>query len=201
MAEVRRANLTTDVISAVGKPRHDMSRRMPEHAAALVAEGHLKPKDFVLAGSRTNPARIRVGCTDLATLPTLPPEEQRAAVVAAAEALPDDVVAHRLGDFVFTYHGIRSASSQLTEPGKSHYSLWKAVASPDPDFNKKLPRPFHQLSEILGTRYPGLDEQNDLRVSVGLAPIPDPETVCHGEPVAAPANARHAAHVSLDGAR
>ena len=65
---VRRANLTSNVASAVGNPRHDMSRGMPEHAAALVAEGHLKPKHFVLAGSRTNPAHvecIRGGAIDL----------------------------------------------------------------------------------------------------------------------------------------
>ena len=163
--------------------------RWPTHAAMLVAEGYLEPDDFVLEGSLTDPSQIRVGHTDLATLPTLPLDERRAAAQAAADALPDDVVAHRLGDFVFMHQRCRAGGEEL--PARQRQvalsRLRSVVASPDPDFNPRgTPRHYWDLWERLRGWGPHVLEQNKRRGELGLAPIPQPRTVKHGKPATAP---------------
>jgi hypothetical protein len=179
------------------------TRRPPAHAATLVADGFLKPQDFLLPGSRTDPSRIPVGHTDLATFATLAPHEQRAAVRAAADALPDDVVAHRLGDFVFVYHGLTSTTDKLTamRDGYYWYKYWRVIASPDPDFNETDPPGYHHYMAKLDGWGPSLREQNGRRSMIRLAPLPDPKTVRHGEPVTAPPDSRQAEFVALDNVR
>ena len=101
----------------------------------------------------------------------------------AADTLPDGVIAHRLGDFVFTYHGIGTGATDNT--------LWLVIYWPDPDFN-----PPPQVSEMImvgqldGTTLPiamgsfpgALRRQNVARQAIGLGPLPDPATVTHANP-------------------
>jgi hypothetical protein len=104
-------------------------------------------------------------------------------------ALPAGVVAHRLGDYVFTYHGI--------DPKTDDAGLWLVIASPDPGANGMLLQGEvfayqAQLADgsvltINAVDWPGaLAGQNALRAQAGLAPIPDPQTVTHSAPAVGP---------------
>jgi hypothetical protein len=106
---------------------------------------------------------------------------------AAAASLPADVVAHRLGDFVFTYHGV--------DPGATDPALWIVVMSPDPAWNESR---FIEGSLFAGTgggavHVIGEGEfdaqlvcQNELRRVRGLPPLPPPWEVTHARPANAP---------------
>lgn len=203
------------VVNALQRYGREGTPRPPEHASALVASGVLKPKDFVAVGSQTVPARIAVAHTDLATLATLPAEQRWAAVRAAADALPEGVVAHRLGDLVFVYHGIRPALASCGPdcPEPASTKLWWVVVSPDPQFNgfphrldfiwlgaKDVETIYYQDVTGLvhaGTQ-PSLYKQNRLRRSIGLAELPDPAKVLHGHPAAAPSERRQGEFVRQD---
>ena len=109
-------------------------------------------------------------------------QEQTRLVNTAIDRLPKTLVAHRLGDFVFTYHGMYF---RRADP-----NLWIVIASPDPQAS-----PDHAATEITaglldGTTVtfsanylpPKLAEQNILRALNNLAPLPDPATVTHDQP-------------------
>ncbi|MHC4081197.1 MAG: hypothetical protein ACYS15_13335 [Planctomycetota bacterium] len=166
----------------------------PAHAAVLVAEGYIDAEDLIMPGSRTDPVRIRIGDVDLATLASLPPIERHRAVAAAAEALPDGAVAHRLGDFVFVYQGTRTVF-------QSYYglrdNLWLVVGSLDPEANGppesqddvwlmfSLRRMYKPPEGWDATRVEyrefsrRLQSQNSSRAAGKLPPLPDLATVTH----------------------
>ncbi len=92
------------------------------------------------------------------------------------------LVFHRLGDFVFTYHGTSGAWDR---------QLWSVVMLADPDVNGP---PKGTDLVVIGTANMGvtqttaaelpalLKEQNAYRATLGLEPLPDPATVTHGRP-------------------
>lgn len=184
------------VTAALMRYGREATGRAPEHAAALVAAGVLKPEDFVAVGSKTRPEEITVGHTTLAALPGLPASERWAAVREAADALPDDVVAHRLGDLVFVYHGVRPALAACSEACDLPVSkIWRVVVLPDPDFNglpDRLDFIWLGAGDVEAIYYHDLhmkdhlEMQNFYRGKLGLAPLPDPATVRSGEPATAP---------------
>ena len=111
-------------------------------------------------------------------------EEKQSASLSIVESQPEDLIAHRLGDYVFTYHGIDLSNA---DPG-----LWVVILSFDPD---------SQLSGAGQSTFtvgladgstmdltPGtflsvdLPQQNALRALSGLPPLPDPSSVTHGRP-------------------
>jgi hypothetical protein len=105
-------------------------------------------------------------------------------------AMPPSVIAHRFGDFVFTYHG---AALNSMDP-----KLWVAVMLPDPAVNG-APAPgdtvllggadYRVTSTTFGQLPSLLQQQNQHRATLGLPPLPDLTTVTHGNPaVAAPAS-------------
>jgi len=158
------------------------SGAFPAHAAGLLDTGVL-PSEFVSGSSVTTTADVPVGSKTLEDAKSLSANQLAALGDEAAGALPQNVVAHRLGDFVFTYHGVDS-----TNP-----SLWTVILWPDPDVN---PRPFQVFVGLSGggtrTYYPGanfttaLQGQNQFRAAAGLAPIPDPSTITHSSPATGP---------------
>ena len=99
-------------------------------------------------------------------------------------------VAHRVGDFVFTYHGIDLNNA---DPG-----LWVIVVHPDPTIARArqlagpgVGRPTRMhVGRADGTMksFPIQDmtielaAQNQLRAAAGLGPLPPPETVTHESP-------------------
>jgi hypothetical protein len=116
---------------------------------------------------------------ELTSFQVLSSDQQAAAAKQLAAAMPKDVVAHRFGDVVFTYHGI--------DPAKGDPGLWVAVESPlgaatSPTIGvvnldgttRRIPR------AAFGAQ---LRRQNELRAP--LPPLPDPATVIPGVPATA----------------
>jgi hypothetical protein len=171
------------VLTAVSRYAEDHEAHGPDHAIELVSGDYLRTTDFISSRSSSYPSTVPVAATNLAQFDSLPPSAQDEAVRAAINALPEGTVAHRLGDFVFTHHGI-----DLSDPDPR---LWIVVMTPDPDVNASssfggkialgladgtvLSIPSGRLSVWLKT-------QNDRRAEHGLAPLPDPKTVTHGKP-------------------
>ncbi len=132
-------------------------------ASVLNQRSSLGPVDLRAAGSKT----------------TLDPELMDDGVLdPPISGTP--IVAHRVGDYVFTYHGIDLATALPR--------LWLVVQSHDPRSNKScwplgtvhvgqadgLVRSFPV--EALSSK---LNQQNELRIQLGLPPLPDPCTVWH----------------------
>ncbi|MCH8165819.1 MAG: hypothetical protein IH889_09440 [Planctomycetes bacterium] len=167
--------------------RHD--GQGPGHALQLVTSAGLSETDFVTAGSATGIDDVPAGDADLVAFMLLSPGDQAEVADAAAEALPRGTIAHRLGDFVFTYHGLDLTAA---DPG-----LWVVVHSPDPDVNSvQPPWVVFGVGRADGTVITmgliqmvlSLQQQNAIRAASGLPPLPDPATVTHDAPAVAEAD-------------
>ena len=146
----------------------------------------LHTSDFVSPFSSTTESGVPLDGTTLKKFDSMSPTRQRKTVQAAESALPDGAIAHRLGDFVFTYHGM-----VLNECDPN---LWIVIMSPDPD-SAVFPAssPFQQTIVVghadgsvefipVGLFAVRLSGQNRLRAKENLPPLPDPKTVTHGKP-------------------
>ena len=107
---------------------------------------------------------------------------QTATAARAAADLPANVTAHRLGDYVFTYHGVDLSGDP---------ALWIVVISPDPDLNPggqdvicaSRDGSVQRVTKEMMPRM--LSQQNTIRAQAGLAPLADPSTVTHDQPAVA----------------
>lgn len=99
--------------------------RYPVHALELVEKNYLLLTDFAIEGSLQ--AAV-VGGRSLADGITLSPEELKTWTQTAAAGMPEKVLAHRVGDFVFTYHGLIADPSRATVP--SQPSRWICMYMP-----------------------------------------------------------------------
>jgi len=152
------------------------------HSAELVASGELTESELIAPDSQSSAGTVRIGSTTLDVFLSLDPDQQVATAESASASLPAGVVAHRLGDVVFTYHGVNEKSTL-------QQGIWMFIVWPDPDAN---PGPPQNLTVGLpdGTTrsYPAvtmaslLQSQNALRRAVGLPVLPDPSTVTHDAP-------------------
>ncbi|MFQ5422565.1 MAG: YIP1 family protein [Phycisphaerae bacterium] len=160
----------------------------PRHAVELIADDELVSADYVALDTGTFEGGVPVGDTHLGRLPLLSDDALKKEIQTAVDALPDNTIAHRLGDFVFTYHGI--------DPTKVPPGLWLVIYSQDPDLNTVWePAQFVVVGQgagatftILGTAAikTQLATQNRLRAQYNLPPLPDPSTVTHAQPARAP---------------
>jgi hypothetical protein len=161
----------------------------PAHGLALVGPG-AGVSNFVSSTTSTKESNIPIAGTTLDRIDFLPSGQQAQAVQAAAAALPEGVLAHRLGDFVFTYHGIPAAAP---DP-----ALWIVVHSPDPDFNPPggaaglitVGLANGTVTSLAGPMSAALARQNALRAQYNLAPLPDPATVTHARAALASGDSR-----------
>ena len=142
---------------------------------------------FCQPGTKTTPADIPVGDMTLKDFLAAASSAQFKAAAEVLDGLPANLVAHRLGDFVFTYHG---AQLNTMDP-----QLWTVVMLPDPAVNgpPAAGDPVHigandyTVGEItFGELAEALKEQNAYRASIGLPPLPDLTTVTHDNPATAP---------------
>ena len=162
----------------------------PTHAIELLDHQRITADSYLVPGTSTFPDDVPMG-TRGNTLNDAwhTSTSQWAAIVQdAVAALPPNVVAHRVGDFVFTCHGIDLASPP--DP-----NLWVVVLSPDPDANAGTPwTGDHWVGTASGqvilvpsgTLAGNLQAENQLRATHGLPPIPDPDTITHASPATAP---------------
>ncbi len=159
----------------------------PEHAAQLIAAGKVGPDAFAVTESSTQTFNVPLGTSNLQSVGWSPVHVQEEIVREVVAAMPPNVVAHRLGDYVLCWHGI--------ELGHAEASLWLFIVSADPDFNDP--------TDLNGAVIVGLadgtierveidawDErltaQNTLRIANNLAPLPHPSRVRHANPYIAP---------------
>ena len=130
---------------AAGMNGNAADGRGPRHGAELLAEGLLTAADvFVGTGgvavppnaggpaasvsSTIPPADSTIAGVDVLLLAGMNSEDQAEALDQLAATLPIGTIAHRLGDVVFTYHGI-----DLSPEGTDDGELWLAVVVNDSD--------------------------------------------------------------------
>ncbi len=163
--------------------------RGPGHALQLVPDNRIGTGNFIATGWHTSQERVGVGETTLEQFELLDSDLQSEIAEAAADALPGNTVAHRMGDFVFTYHGIGFANADG--------ELWIVVMSPDPDVNpSQSPSGMVSVGKADGTvtnftvnqMAVQLQGQNAIRVASDLPPLPDLATVTHDAPAVADAD-------------
>lgn len=157
----------------------------PRHALEHARDDILTSSVFVLPNSQTNLQLVMMGGVALDGFDTLPDAEQDKVVETAITQLPAEVIAHRVGDFVFTYHGMDLPASA------SANTLWLVIGMPDPNQNGP-PLPQDQIPVgladgsvvlITGSNFAtALSTQNKLRGQFGLPPLPDPRHVTHDQP-------------------
>lgn len=164
--------------------------RYPNHAIELALLGDLGAGEFVLSSSDTYQEDVPVGPGSLMDFEFAGRSARQEAARAAEAALPDGVIAHRLGDFVFTFHGMRPASA---DPG-----LWIVIVSPDPSANATVPfdrwmvvgradGTIERFSvDVFGA---ARNRQNALRAQYSLPPLPSPRTITHESPAVGPSPA------------
>lgn len=150
----------------------------PNHLLEMIADGSLDADDVIHAYTATTLSDVPVGDITLDEFILLTSEEQAAMAQAAADALPDDVVAHRLGDLVYTHHGFTPSTD---------FNLWVLIISPDPVANPFDLSIDESIWVVLSSGSveqfdtmdfgDALDEQNALRADYDLAPLPDPADI------------------------
>ena len=130
----------------------------------------------------TGDTQVPLADTTLNSFIYLPSNRQQQAIDAAAGTVPEGTIAHRLGDFVFTYHGI--------DLDNADPALWIVILSPDPAqtrFGNTSPFVTVGLADGTTRQFSGdfrsrLAVQNELRAQCNLPPLPDPATVTHERP-------------------
>ncbi|MCG8403588.1 MAG: hypothetical protein MI923_00175 [Phycisphaerales bacterium] len=160
--------------------------KYPTHAIELVLNYHILADDLKSPRSATTLNKIPVAGTTLKRFSILSQPKQQRAALEMIDAVPEEITAHRLGDFVFVYHGVPPASMDPT--------LWIVICYPDPDVNKEPPSPsIVTIGKVDGTvvAIPNqrfrrqLIRQNAIRAEYGLPPLPHPRTVTHDKPAVA----------------
>lgn len=168
----------------------------PDHALRLLMNDSLLAFQLVDDNTMSFESDVSLGDLTLDQFEQFTQQEKQQAVETIVADMPDYVIAHRLGDFVFTYHGM-----DLNQAGAG---LWIVILSPDPDQNDAqdvdVIGPFGQTmpgqmevtlvdgsTQMLPTSLLGgmLEAQNQLRQAYGLPPLPDPATVTHDHPTVA----------------
>ncbi len=159
--------------------------RWPIHAIEMVPGDMVTAYDFVAGDSMTFESDVPLADTTLEIVGGMTPAARRRLIDAVVALQPPDVVAHRAGDFVFTFHGVAAE-----DPG----GLWLVIMSPDPATNTARSINGKLVVGLLDGSVEAIDadgfadrlaEQNDLRSGRDLPPIPDPATVTHAAPVTA----------------
>lgn len=153
----------------------------PGHALELVVGDRLAPGDFISPAWDGMTAETLVeGETSLADLVTLGDGSRRAIADRAAAALGADAVAHRVGDYVFAWHGVDPATAP---PG-----TWIVILAPTPDRSWTAPTigPAFIAGRLDGgvelvpneASAPGaITAQSELRAAAGLTPLGDPRLI------------------------
>lgn len=166
----------------------DPAHRGPPHALAITGSQSLvSPWAFVDSSTNTTLHDAPVAGVDLEQFANAAPAQQQLYAQQAGQSQPANVVAHRLGDFVFTYHGI-----DFNQPNPG---LWLLVFYPNPGVNP--PPPATDECVVYGAdgvivAFPFADlptelaNQNAQRRALGLPPLPDPATVTHQQPAVGP---------------
>lgn len=182
----RRTNLVTGALIAYAQANTGQG---PAHAFELITSGNLLPEDFVTVAHRTafEPGRVKSAVPSSHEFARMSSSEQRVATNAAIAALPSGAAAHRLGEFVFVYHGIDFKACD----GR----LWIVVWSPDPA-DISVQRSWDRVLIVYcDGRVEAVDaanfdtalvEQNEVRRANDLPPLSDPHSIAQSPNQAIP---------------
>lgn len=158
----------------------------PAHGLDLVVNGSISPYSIdTLEYTAGIPGFEVLPGIDASTVRFYSASQLSSLASNAAAALPPDVIAHRMGDFIFTYHGLPTQ-----RPRQSSDARWIAVWCLHPSrvgiSNSSQARRAHDLRVVVTndwseieydpTTFPAaLAAENQARAALGLAPLPDLE--------------------------
>lgn len=166
-----------DMVDAIVQYADKNGGQGPDHAIQLIADGHISPAAFVGATTPTKQDDVPIGDTTLDYFTALSLEREQQVIQDCIDALPQPTAAHRLGDFIFTHHGIDLANPPSTK-------LWILIAvrahsqgnlPSGPIIVGKADGTIEFLQSIDFER--SLTIQNTLRSKNNLPPIPDLSTI------------------------
>ena len=181
---------TFAVTQAVGWYGPQNNGQWPTHAIELTLSPSMGigvwGASFCHQGTNTTPADIPVGDGTFKDFTSSSRSTQFGLVKDAMESIPPGIVAHRFGDFVFTYHGATLNTWDA--------QLWTVVMIPDPDVNGTpaandpiyIGTAGYTVSQITFGQLPAqINQQNQHRATLSLPPLPDLTTVTHDKPAVA----------------
>ena len=179
------ASETRLVLTALLAYANENEGRGPSHAIEMSAKGRLPSTVFATFDSLTAPELVPLAGVTLAQYDEQSGERQDELLSRiAGDALPAGTAAHRLGDFVFMYHGV--------DLSDANPNLWLVIWTPDPDQNPP-PSPLEVLSvgvaggeiERVGIEdfLSALSSQNVLRQREDLPRLSNPLIVTHARPM------------------
>jgi hypothetical protein len=156
----------------------------PAHAIELVADSYATASTFSMWQIGHDEANVPLpnSTVTLDAFQYLPPNRMRIAAQAMSQAQPTGLVAHRVGDVVFTYHGMNLSTA---DP-----ALWVAVIDPDPDQTGNGRGLVSTAVLVDGSTLvssnmqQAIQLQNALRAKYGLPPLPDLSTITNSTPAA-----------------
>jgi hypothetical protein len=157
----------------------------PPHMGELLADGSITVKDLLGGPMYRTDARASIGGVPFAQMEVVAPPVDQQLAAAVKGILPNQpYIAHRVGDVVFTYHGINLTAPPdpglwllvvTTEPSRFTYTPPGQTPTPP---NLAVALVDGSVQEITDAGFTAaLDAQNDLRVKHGLAKLPDPRGV------------------------
>lgn len=158
------------------------------HGSAFMTGGFVTPSAYLTADSTLSPADVPIGSHTLADFfaGALSPAQQQS-IDAAGAALSPATIAHRVGDMVFTYHGV--------DRGPQSDRLWIVIAWPDrtgaaaldPTYEIVVGRADGETRTYAVADFPAqLQSQNMIRAQQNLPPLPMPDTITQQQPALAP---------------
>ena len=181
---------TSTVAQAVLSSANSSNGTGPTHALELTLGSNMIMSswgsNFCDPNTQTTPADIPVGDGTFQDFIDSSRSSQFGEIKDAIDAIPSNVVAHRLGDFVFTYHG--AALNSWDSP------LWVVIMLPEPDVhgmpNAGAPiyiatADYNVTQTTFGQLSAQIQRQNQHRATLSLPPLPDLTTVTHGNPAVA----------------
>lgn len=156
----------------------------PAFGLQIIDGDRSKLTDFTMQLSLVDAGDVNIGDVTLEDLMQLPSGRLRERVQAIAEALPSDVIAHRIGDYVFVYHGI-------TKPPQDS-ALWSMVLIPTDSLRfggtpvqtirtVRVDGVVELYDDITFTQ--ALRDQNKRRTANGLPELPDLKSITIFSPV------------------
>lgn len=173
--------------------------RPPRHIGQLLIDDVVQPMDLLNTGSPKFSQQfqtVAIGPLSLQKFLIEPAGRRREAIEAAIADLPENTIAYRLGEIVFTHPGLDLSRVNAFDGSGG---LWVFIEWPDWVEDPAVTGPNNSNNIVV---YAGLAdgstttiriekidetvaEQNALRARFGLPPLPDPRDVAEDEPAAA----------------
>ncbi|HWB19040.1 MAG TPA: hypothetical protein VG711_01975 [Phycisphaerales bacterium] len=165
------------------------NNQIPRHALYLVTNSNIEPDEFVSDDTSTSFNTIPVADTTLDRFAMANYSSRQAIARKAADSLPANVLAYRLGDYIFLDPGATVSNVDS--------SLWTVIFSPDPD-SANMPASTFEVGTFGGGQlsYDSspfrlktvIESQNMTRRRCGLPPLPTDvsliQSVTHAKPLA-----------------